>query len=64
MTEAATLTPIAYSRRDAAKVSGVSVAELDRHIAAGDIDVRRVGRRVVVPRVALLRWLDITEESA
>lgn len=60
----ATPNPIAYRRADAAEAVGISVPELDRAIAAGEIDVRKVGRRVIVPRVSLLRWLRIDETEA
>lgn len=56
--------PVAYTRKAAAAAVGISVRELDRHIELGHIDTRRVGRRVLVPRVALLRWLHIDEDVA
>jgi excisionase family DNA binding protein len=44
---------VGYSIEETAQATGLSVRTVRRRIAAGDLAVRRVGRRVVVPRSAL-----------
>lgn len=44
---------MSYSLTEAADLSGLSVRSIQRRIAAGDLPVTRVGRRVLVPRESL-----------
>jgi excisionase family DNA binding protein len=44
-------------RRDAAYQLGISVRKLDELIALNEISVRRIGRRVLVPRRSLEEFL-------
>lgn len=48
--------PILYRRRDAAAAIGLSVRALDYLIAEGKVRVRRLGKRVLVPRAELERF--------
>jgi excisionase family DNA binding protein len=45
--------PIALSKQEAAQMLGVSVRTVDRLIALKELRVRRLGRRVLVPRTSL-----------
>ena len=47
--------PILYTRKDAAAAIGLSVRALDYFISQGKVKVRRLGKRVLVPRVELER---------
>jgi hypothetical protein len=49
---------IAYSRERAAEVASISVAELDKQIGRGALAAKKVGVRVLIPRDALLTWLN------
>jgi excisionase family DNA binding protein len=44
---------LALSKLDAARVLGVSVRTVDRLIALKQLPVRRLGRRVLIPRNSL-----------
>ena len=44
---------IALNKQQAAQTLGVSLRTLDRLIALKELQVRRLGRRVVIPRTAL-----------
>lgn len=46
-------TKILHNRREAAYLISLSIRELDKLITAKQIEVLRVGRRVLVPRSAL-----------
>lgn len=48
-----TTEPIAMSKQEAAQMLGVSLRTLDRLIALKELQVRRLGRRVLIPRTAL-----------
>ena len=50
-------TPLAYTRRDAAKALGISVPTLDRLVAAGAIRPCRAFRRPLFAREELRRFL-------
>jgi excisionase family DNA binding protein len=49
-------TKILHSRRDAAQLISVSVPEIDKLIASGQLVAIRIGRRVLVARTALERF--------
>jgi excisionase family DNA binding protein len=48
-----TRSQIAISKQEAAQMLGVSLRTIDRLIALKELQVRRLGRRVLVPRTAL-----------
>lgn len=45
-----------YSRKEAAKLLSLSVRQLDYLIANGDLKVKRVGKRVLIPHQVLLQF--------
>ena len=45
--------PIAITKQEAAKMLGVSLRTIDRLIALKELQVRGLGRRVLIPRAAL-----------
>jgi len=45
---------ILISKRDAAKALSISLRTLDNLIASKELTVRRVGRRCLIPRTALV----------
>ena len=45
--------PIAITKQGAAQMLGVSLRTIDRLIALKELQVRRLGRRVLIPRAAL-----------
>jgi excisionase family DNA binding protein len=49
--------PIAVNKREAAQLLGVSLRTIDRLIAIKELQVRRLGRRVLIPRSALESFL-------
>lgn len=49
--------PVVLTRYEAAQVARLSVGALDECIRRGDILSIRIGRRVLVPRIALERVL-------
>jgi excisionase family DNA binding protein len=49
--------PVAVSKSEAAQMLGVSVRTIDRLIALRELPVRRLGRRVVIPRNGLQNLL-------
>ena len=51
-------TPISVSRADAAAYLGVSEKTVDRAIKAGDLPVKFVGRKPLVPFPALVAWFE------
>ena len=48
---------LALSKLDAARMLGVSIRTVDRLIALKQLPVRRLGRRVLIPRNGLLALL-------
>ena len=48
-----TRSPIAITKQEAAQMLGVSLRTIDRLIALKELQVRRLGRRVLIPRTAL-----------
>ncbi len=53
-----TIAPLAYSVEDAAKQLSVSAQSIRRLIERGELKARHVGRRVIVPKNELERWLE------
>ena len=50
---------ILYSRKDAAFALSLSIRSLDMLIAFGQLDVRRMGKKVMVPAESLNRYASI-----
>lgn len=48
---------LAMSKLEAARMLGVSVRTVDRLIALKELPIRRLGRRVVIPRNGLQNFL-------
>ncbi len=48
---------LAYTKEEAAHLLSISVRSVDYLIGSGDLKVRRVGRRVLIPRQSLLQFL-------
>lgn len=48
---------IALSKQEAAKMLSVSPRTIDRLIALKELQVRRLGRRVLIPRISLENFL-------
>ena len=48
---------IALSKQEVADILGVSLRTIDRLIAVKELQVRRLGRRVLIPKAALERFL-------
>jgi excisionase family DNA binding protein len=48
---------IALSKQEAARTLGVSLRTIDRLIALKELPVRRLGRRVLIPRASLEGFL-------
>lgn len=46
-----------HDRRDAAHMLGISLRTLDRLIAAKQIGVRKIGRRVLIPAEAIRQFM-------
>ena len=44
---------IALSKRETARMLGISLRTIDRLIALKELPVRRLGRRVLIPRASL-----------
>lgn len=54
---------LAYTLRDAAQMTSLSERFLSKQIAAGRLQAQRVGRRVLILRAELERWLKAAEEE-
>lgn len=48
---------LAYSKKEAARTLSIGVRTLDYLIGSGELEARRVGRRVIIPHGALVRFL-------
>ena len=55
--ESAMQVQLALSRKDAAIALGVSLRTLDYLLASGELRGRRIGRRIVIPKVTLEAFL-------
>jgi excisionase family DNA binding protein len=49
---------VAYDVNSAARVIGCGRNKIYDEIAAGRLEARKVGRRTIIPRAAILAWLD------
>lgn len=45
-----------FGKKDAATLLSISLRQLDYLIAKGDLKVRRIGKRVLVPKQALAQF--------
>lgn len=45
-----------YDRKEAARQLSISVRSLDYLIAGGQMETRRIGKKVLIPHVALSRF--------
>jgi excisionase family DNA binding protein len=52
-----TLTKLLHSKVEAADLLNVSVRTIDNLIASKELSVRRIGRRVLIPRTVLLNFI-------
>lgn len=59
MIETATLPKLMYSREEVAQMIGVSLREVDRMTAAGEIPSRKIGSRRLYPRKELMAALGV-----
>jgi len=50
--------PLAYSVKEACRVTSLGRSRIYQMIRAGDITVRKVGRRTLIPADALRRLVD------
>lgn len=64
MQSTATIERLAYSRTEAAALIGVSLFTIEKLINSGELHVKRVGRRVLVTRVALESFLKEDDEPS
>ena len=53
--------PLLLGRKEAASALGICLRMLDYMIAHGEVVVRRVGRRVLIPRTELERFASTRE---
>lgn len=51
------MTTITLSKQEAARLLGISLRTIDRLIALKELPVRRLGRRVLIPRASLESFL-------
>jgi excisionase family DNA binding protein len=51
---------LVYRRDEAARRAGLSVRNLDRKVAAGEVPFKRIGRLVRFPRKAFDEWCEST----
>lgn len=50
--------PKVYTRAEATQVLRISKSKLDQLVRAGELRVRRVGRRVLIPETAIEEYLN------
>ena len=55
------LEQLAYNLSEAAKIIGISKPTMSRMLKDGEIQHRRYGRRLLISRSALERWLEEAE---
>lgn len=53
--------PLLLGRKEAAAALGICLRMLDYKIAQGEVAVRRVGRRVLIPRMELEKFASAGE---
>ena len=56
--ENSSIVPLAYSINEACRVSSLSRTRLYQLIAAGRLDVRKIGRRTIIPASSLRALID------
>src|SRR5262245_51408293 len=56
-TDAKSAAPIAYSMKDAARVTGCSLTRIKRAIRQGELQAHKDGRRTLITHVELQRWV-------
>ncbi len=56
--------PLAYSIQDVTEQLGLSRAYVNKLIATGELKARKAGRRVLIPRSALVDWLETDRRKA
>lgn len=56
--EVPALEPIAYSVNDAIRVSSIGRTRLYQLINSGELEVRRIGRRTLIPATSLRRLIE------
>ena len=56
-------TKLAYSPREAATATSLSVRQITRAIAAGDLKSTKIGRRRVIARTDLERYISVGGSS-
>lgn len=50
---------LAYTKVEAAEQLGISTKKLEQIIHRGDIKVKKDGRRVIIPRTSLEKYLEV-----
>ena len=53
--------PLLLGRKEAAAALGICLRMLDYKIAQGEVAVRRIGRRVLIPRMELEKFASASE---
>ena len=54
--------PLVLNRKEAAKLTGLSIATIDRAIARGDLRVKKYGTRSLILRSEVERFLNTLED--
>lgn len=54
--------PLTYTVTEAAELLGISSWSYYEGVKRGELPARKVGRRILVPRVQLEQWLSRTED--
>jgi len=55
--------PVLLSPRELGRVLGWKSARIYRALGTGALPMRRVGKRIYIPRESLRQWLESTEEG-
>jgi excisionase family DNA binding protein len=53
-----------FSKDEAAEILGVSLGRLNQSIYSGEIPIKRIGRRVLIPRSSLEAFSRIDESES
>ncbi len=56
--------PLAYSVKEACRVSSIGRTALYQHISAGRLEARKLGRRTLIPADSLRRLLEGRHDEA
>ena len=54
---------LSFTRREAAKVAGISLSTLDRETKANRIPHKRVRDRVLYPKAAFIKWCSLGDSG-